>query len=749
MTNLRFETAPQGVFPPAVQQACRRSMAVVLAALLAISAALAAVALLSPSRAFAAGNQDDRPAGLYFKTGQPDEALEAPLLQSNVEIDVNGLVAHVTLRQHFRNPTEAWLEGIYVFPLPEQSAVNHLVMKIGDKRVAGHVMEKAEAKKTYQEAAAAGQHASLLSSERPNVFMTSVANIGPGEIITVEISYQDKALYENGRFSYRFPMVVAPRFTPPARQIAEGPSPQAAALAAGDGRDVFGPVLDPETGKINPIRLSVSLDPGMALSDLKSLYHDVIIESQKAHRQKISLSQGTVPTDKDFVIEWAPKSSDSPQTAFFGEEVEGSSHTMILVVPPKAAEAPVPPARELVFVLDTSGSMHGDSIEQAKAALARALKHLRPEDRFNVIQFNNETSSLFPAAADANQRNLYRALRYVAGLEAEGGTMMRPALERALRDAPMEGLLRQVVFLTDGAVSNEDELFQQIAARIGENRLFTIGIGSAPNSYFMRKASQVGRGSFTYIGKPEEVEDRITALLDKLARPALTDIAVEWPAGLDAVAEFYPNPIPDLYDGEPILLTARLAGAKLSDLSGSLKLRGKRLSEAWEGEISLKHIEPATGVASIWARSKFEDVEDGVYRGRPAEEVRSEALDLALAHQLVTRYTSLVAVDETPVRDVDDPLHRLEIPRNLPDGWDYGKVFGEAESPVQLKALPRSLMHEAQAAGATYAASTPISLPRGATVAEIKAIAGIAALLLGNLLLLFLLRRRKGGVGHA
>jgi len=749
MTDLRYADTPQGVFPPAVQLACRRSIAVVLTALFAVLTLLTAALLFSPNSAFAAGDEGDSAAGLYFKTGNPDEALEAPLLQSDVDIDISGLVARVTLRQHFRNPTEVWLEGIYVFPLPEQSAVDHLVMHIGDKRVAGRILEKAEAKKTYEAAAAAGQHASLLSSERPNVFMTSVANIGPGETITIEIAYQDQAIFENGRFSYRFPMVVAPRFTPPAPKVAEGQTLQPAHLAAPEGSDLFGPVLNPETGKVNPVRLSVDLDPGMALSDLKSLYHDVTIETQDQHRQKVSLSKGAVSSNRDFVIEWAPKASEAPQAALFGEEVEGSSHILLMVVPPSREEAPTPPARELVFVIDTSGSMHGASIEQARSAIAVALKDLRPEDRFNIIQFNNETSSLFPASVPASQRNLYRALRYVASLEAEGGTMMRTALERALRDTPSEERLRQVVFLTDGAVGNEDELFQQIAKRIGGNRLFTVGIGSAPNSYFMRKAAQVGRGTFTYIGNPEEVEERVSTLLNKLARPALTGIGVDWPNGLDVVAEFYPDPVPDLYDGEPILFTAKLAGAALSDLEGSLKLRGNRLSETWEGEVPLEGIEPATGVASIWARSKFEDVEDGVYRGRPSEEVRAEALDLALAHELVTRYTSLVAVDETPARDTDDPLRSLEIPRNLPEGWDYGKVFGEAESPVHLKALPKSLMREASAAGANLTGSQPIALPLGATPAELKAIGGIAALLFGNLLLLFLLRRRKGAESHA
>ncbi len=796
-----------GVFPPRLGRAVLRD-ALVIAGTLGLAVLILLASLAVHSLPAAAENKPqgaplDLRAGLYFPSGEAGQALEAPTLKTDVDMAVNGMVNRVTVRQVFHNPSDRWLEGVYIFPLPERSAVDRLTMVIGERRVEGRVLEKAEAERVYQEAAAKGQRASLVSAERPNVFATSVANIGPGEDITVEIGFQDKVAYEDGVFSLRFPMVVAPRYTPaPKADIAEAPagpqpSPSASPAVArqsapGEPRDLFGPV-DIDEATHNPLSLRIALNAGVPLADVQSLYHPVVIESAAGGRQTITLRDDEVPADRDFVLEWTPVASAAPRAAVFAEQVGADTHLLVMMLPPKQIAAPAPQEtqgpqsarpREVIFVIDTSGSMYGASIDQAKAAVIAALKRLNPQDRFNVIQFNNETHALFPQAAAASVGNVAQAWYYVSALEADGGTEMRPALELALSNQEWAkqdqehdaGFLRQVVFLTDAAVSNEAELFGQVAERLGDSRLFTVGIGSAPNSYFMRKAAELGRGSFTYIGDLDEVGARVDALLTKLEQPALTGIRVGWPLNAGKRLEIYPTPLPDLYAGEPVTFAARLEGVDLANLDGQLLLTGESADGAWQQRVPLTGLTQAPGVASIWARAKLVQIEDGLYRphdgsgagvdgqGVDKAAIRAEALAVALKHRLVTRYTALVAVDDAVARPQDETLHGTEVPRDLPQGWDAGKVFGEdaealpAPSPtsaqpapaitggaplqasqaMRSRALPEYFLQQAKAAD-----GQPVLLPQTATPAERMTIVGSAYLFMALALIALVMRRRK------
>jgi len=662
---------------------------------------------------------------------------------SDVKMTVTGMTARVTLRQLFVNPGESWMEGIYVFPLPERSAVDRLTMWIGERQVEGRILEREEARRTYEKAKAEGRRAGLLAGQRANVFVTSVANVGPGGEVVIEIEYQDRIAYRDGRFWLRFPMVVAPRFTPPGQTPLAGTAPHArpASLGAPDP-DLFGPVAHPMEGPRNPLTLTVTLDAGLPLAKIESLYHEVAITASDARRRRVTLAAGSVPADRDFVLEWAPQIGATPEAAVFGEEVVGESYLAVLLVPPRDSGAAAPPPRDLIFVLDTSGSMHGPSLEQAKAALVLALERLRTEDRFNVIRFASDSECLFRTLRPADPRNLGLAARWLHGLEAEGGTMIRPALIQALAEPHAERRLRQIVFLTDGAVSNEQEMFGDIAGRLGAARLFMIGIGSAPNGHFMRKAAEVGRGSFTYISKLDEVSERMDALLRRLERPALTDLNAIWSLSDGVGPEIYPTPLPDLYDGEPVVMTAR-APIPLAALRGTLAVTGRRAGGTWQRRLALANIAPAGGIAALWARAKIDRIEDGLARGADPAEVRSAALEVALAHRLVTRYTSLIAVDDAPpVRPQGADLQSREVPRNLPAGWDYAKVFGPEPTEMKLRRLPPDLMQRINAVG------QPVTLPQTATPALLQAMIGSALLLFGALLVLWW-RLTDHPAGHA
>ncbi len=725
--------------------------------LLALAPRGAAAAPTAPSGAGMA----DLPAGLYFRAGRDDALLEAPTLQSDVVIRVHGEVARAWVRQRFANPSTVWLEGVYVFPLPEGSAVDRLVMTVGDRRIEGRILAREEAERVYKKAAQEGRKASLLSSERPNVFVTSIANIGPGETVTIEIEYQDRALYRDGRFELRFPMVVAPRYTPageapmvrapaPAfppqpgiQPIGHTPAP-AAAESEAPGRDLFGPVRRPGSGTQNRLSLVVHLDAGLPLATVESLYHEVDVEIEDQRRRVIALAEGSVPADRDFVLAWTPATGTVAEAAVFAEQVADDTFVAVTLVPPTAARtdgggAALP--RELIVIVDTSGSMHGPSLEQAQRALVLALDRLGPEDRFNLIRFDSTTEALFDQPRPATESNLVRARAYVAGFRADGGTNMRPALTRALQQAKSPGHLRQIVFLTDGAVGNEQELFSTIAARLEDARLFTVGLGSAPNGYFMRKAAEVGRGTFTFIGKIDEVDARMGELFRKLESPMLTDLAAGWPMAAGKLTETYPAPLPDLYAGETVTFTTRLEGVALDELEGSLLVSGRGGAMSWVRRVPLDGLDPAAGVAALWARAKIARIRDGLHLGRDPKEVREAAIEVALGHRLVTVYTSLVAVDDEIARPRDETLATREVPRELPEGWDYEKVFGEAQKTMKVRAMPAAFAQTVAASDA--AQGKRVALPQTATPATQQAVIGLGLAALGLYLLLFAARLRR------
>jgi Ca-activated chloride channel family protein len=342
-------------------------------------------------------------------------------------------------------------------------------------------------------------------------------------------------------------------------------------------------------------------------------------------------------------------------------------------------------ARETIFIIDTSGSMHGVSIEQARKALLLALGGLGPEDRFNVIQFNSVTHGLFPVSVPATTANLDHARDYVQRLEANGGTEMRPALEKALHQPAAENHLRQIIFITDGSVGNEDELFSLIEKRLGNTRLFTVGIGSAPNGWFMRKAAESGRGSFTYISALHEIDEKMGALFEKLENPQLTDIVVQWPDGVQFDA--YPRKVADLYAGEPVIVKAKASGEFRRN--SRITVRGNSVGGAWTQVLDIEEGRNSAGVAAVWARARIEALFDRNRGHGVPDSARAEVVDTAIRYHLVSKYTSLVAVDKTPVRPKGAGLDSEQVPNLLAYGQSTEAIFGfpATATPAEMQRL--------------------------------------------------------------
>jgi Ca-activated chloride channel homolog len=591
---------------------------------------------------------------LLLRTTEPGQYLEAPRLRTDVEISVTGTIARTRVTQRFQNPSDRWVEAVYVFPLPPDSGVDTLRMQVGDRLLEGQVQERAQARATYQAAAAEGRKASLVEQQRPNVFTNSVANIGPRETVVVQIEYQGLVRLEGDRLSLRFPLVVAPRY---------GGGPGDAGLAAPAASSPGAPAAS------SPVTLAVELDSGVPFRMIESPSHEIEVKRGAGNAMWVAL-RGAVPADRDFVLEWTLRASAAEQAAAFRESGGDETYYLAMIVPPLGPAAPQRLARETIFVIDNSGSMAGESMRQAKAALLAALRDLRPGDRFNVIRFDDTLDVVFPAAVPADSAHLRTAEAFVERLEARGGTEIFPALQAALSDSnPDAARVRQVVFLTDGEVNNEEQLLAEIGRSLGRSRIFTIGIGSAPNTYLMAHLARLGRGTFTHIGSESEVDARMRELLEKIESPVLTDLVVTSDSGL----ETWPNPIPDLYAGEPILLSA-VGKAR----GGVLHVAGRAGTQPWSATLDLDSAAPGRGIEKLWARAKIAAVEEWRFRGAAQSDVDSEVLAVALGHHLVSRLTSLVAVDVTPSRPADEPLATLGVPLSLPKGWDFERVYGPA-----------------------------------------------------------------------
>ena len=595
----------------------------------------------------------------------------ATRMNTAIDARITGLVARVSVRQEFLNDGAEWVEGVYVFPLPDEAAVDLLRMTIGEQVIEGEIREKAQAKKEYEQAKTEGKKASLVVQERANMFTTSVANIAPGETIIVEIEYLETIRYDEGAFSLRFPMTMTPRYIPGHAvrdRTGSGWSPDTTRVP--DASRITPPMVS--RSKDHKVSFNAELNAGVPLALIASRYHVVDI-SNNGDRYHVSLGKGDAPMDHDLELTWKPVADRAPRAMLFTEEIDGDQHALLMMLPPDDFSAPVQHMpRELIFVIDTSGSMHGTSIDQAKRALNLALGGLTPRDRFNVIQFNSTTSALFPNSVDASVSNVSVARRYVNGLNANGGTEMRPALSRALSAAHYESFLRQIIFITDGSVGNEAELFKLIEQQLGNSRLFTVGIGSAPNSWFMRKAAEAGRGTFTTISALHEVNEKMERLFRKVEQPQVTDIAVQWPGGV--VAESYPATIPDLYTGEPIVVRARLDES--IDANVPVTIRGNSTIGSWDAELDWESGEARSGIAALWARAKIEDLMDHTRHGRTEDETRTAVVAVALKHHLVSKFTSLVAVDKTPVRPANSFLTKEQVPNLMPYGQSTTAIFG-------------------------------------------------------------------------
>ncbi|MEN8149986.1 MAG: VIT domain-containing protein [Planctomycetota bacterium] len=585
------------------------------------------------------------------------EVVHVPLEHTDVVARVSGFVSSVEVTQTFLNPYDTKIEAVYVFPLPTDAAVTDFLLTIGERRIRGLIREKEEAERIYEQAKHAGHVAALLTQQRPNVFDQRVANIEPGKRIDVRISYFNTVAYENGTYEFVFPMVVGPRFNPPGRESGR--------------RQLRNPsYLWPRQRSGHDIAIALEVDAGLPVTSFTSPSHAIRGEDLGENRYRVKLAPNDRVPNRDFVVRWTTP-SEKLEGAFLAHAPESGDGTFALLLQPPKDDANLPRMpREMVFVVDTSGSMSGAPLDKAKDAMRRCLRGLDPSDTFQVIRFSNDASALGDAPVPATRANVRRGLEYVDDLGADGGTMMDRGIRAALQFPQDERRLRIVSFMTDGYIGNEVEIFELVERYRGRARIFSFGVGDSVNRYLLEGLARHGRGAVAFVGLSDSAAREVDRFYERSARPALTDVHLDVKGA--SISDVYPRRLPDLYAGRPVLVTGRLRG------SGEITvhLTGRRGDGRATWRLTAR-VDPESNrpeLARIWARRKIAHLSE-LEVTRPSAELRDEITRVSLSNSVQCRYTAFLAVDTLVVTEGREGV-TVPVPVPVPQGVKYETAVG-------------------------------------------------------------------------
>ena len=591
------------------------------------------------------------------------EQVPLPLQHTAVDAAIAGHISTVRVKQQFANPYDTKIEAVYVFPLPEKAAVSEFLMIIGERTIRGILRERKEAEAIYRAARDQGYQASLLVQHRTNIFEQKVANIEPGKAIEVDITYFSTLAYKDGWYSFVFPTVVGPRFNPP------GHSDPIHALARGGRTKTPGGTaveyLAPAERSGHDLGITVRIDAGMPIKGLKST-HEITVERDGPASATVQLAQRATVPNRDFVLDFRIAGETVKSNLLTHRDPDtGEGFFSLMIIPPIDSADISRRPMEMVFVIDCSGSMEGRPLAQAKEAVATALGLLNPDDTFQIIRFSEDASQFGREPVPATEENLAAARRYLANLNSQGGTMMVEGIKAALDFPHTPSRYRFVSFLTDGYIGNEAEILAEVHRRIGNARIFSFGVGSSVNRYLMERMAKVGRGAVAYLGLNDSAEQVMGAFFARVSRAALTDIEIDW--GGMTVSDTYPNRLPDLFVGRPLVVAGKFRGEPMpvtvsGTVDGVRRAFVVKAAEAGNAGPSL---------AKVWARANIAELADRqTTSGDPEGELGDAIRRIALQHQLASDYTAFVAVDSSEITEGEYGVSvRQAVP--VPEGVRY------------------------------------------------------------------------------
>lgn len=595
--------------------------------------------------------------------GSVTKEIPLPLKHTAVDAVINGYISTVNVRQQFINPFDTKIEVSYLFPLPEKAAVTEFLMIIGDRRIRGILREKQEAEAIYRAARSQGYQASLLVQRRPNVFEQKVANIEPGKSIDVDIKYFHTLAYNDGHYSFVFPAVVGPRYNPPGTEDPIVPVPRTTDRSANGDKTVK--YLRPAERSAHDLSINVEIQAGVKLERVWST-HDIAAKQYTPDSANVRLAAQTAMPNRDFILNFTVAGDTIKSNLLtYRDPASGQGYFTLMMYPPATIERLPRRPMEMVFVLDCSGSMDGVPLEQAKAAVAAALSHLQPNDTFQIIRFSDNASRFGAVPVPASPSNVKEARRYLERLNGTGSTAMIEGVRAALDFPHDNSRLRFVSFMTDGYIGNEAGIIGAVHQRLGASRVFSFGVGSSVNRYLLERMAKVGRGAVAYLGPQDSGADVMSAFFDRISHAALSDVEIDW--GTMSVSDVYPSRLPDMFVGRPVVVTGKYLGTP-----NAVTVSGRAADEIRSFEIDrFDSSAENMPVAKIWARLRIAELSDRqATAGDPYGEMQSSILNTALEHQLMSQYTSFVAVDSSRRTDGN---HGIAIHQALPvpDGVRY------------------------------------------------------------------------------
>jgi Ca-activated chloride channel family protein len=626
--------------------------------------------------------------GIPTRTGDERESREPafvhiPLEHTEVEAEISAFVATVDVEQQFHNPYDGKIEAVYVFPLPQDAAVNEFIMTVGERRIRGIIRPREEAEEIYLEARRQGYVASLLEQERPNIFTQKVANIEPGMRIDVNIRYFHTLAYDDGWYEWVFPMVVGPRFNPPARGTSD-PVRALPRTAHGGGSGTNVHYLAPQERTGHDISLTCEIEAGVDIEEIECSSHDIETSGESSSRTTVRLSRHDSIPNRDFVLRYRV-AGDRIKTAMLTQHnpdrYGGAGHFALMVYPPDDLEEIERRPLELVIVIDCSGSMSGEPLDLAQEAAERLIESLEEDDAFQIMRFSNEVSAFARRSVEASEGNIDEGVDYIRRLTADGGTMMAYAMDAAiesLQDSP-RSRDRYIVFLTDGFIGNDAEVLGLMQDGLDEldedrrpTRVFSFGIGSSPNRFLLERLASLGDGAAAFVGLSDSPTDVVDRFVERASHPPLTDL--EFDCGAMQVRDLYPADAPDLFVGRPVIITGRFEG----EADARVRIEGRAGSHDISIPVRVKMHETALehdGVACVWARSAIADLENRAMVETHNREIPDIMERLALQYNLVSARTSFVAVDSSSRTDGQSGT-TVPVAVPVPQGVRYETTVG-------------------------------------------------------------------------
>ena len=619
----------------------------------------------------APGVSDELPVGSgTLQAIGPDgqEIGSCPLEHTDVTAEIAGFVSRVTVTQRFTNPFADPIEALYTFPLSERAAVDAMRIRTGEREIRGEIRRREEARRIYEEAKSRGQLAALLDEERPNIFTQAIANLMPGEAVEIVIEYVEPLKYEAGTFEFTFPTVVGPRFIPGEARVPDAPR-------------ITPPVTPEGTRSGHDIGISLDIHAGVPILSLDSRLHEIDVERPDDDRARVTLRQKREIPNRDFVLRYAV-AGDEVRSGYLVHRDSGDGYVTFVLLPPKRVTGKTAAPKELVFVIDRSGSQNGLPLTKAKETMLWILEHMNPNDTFQVVSFSSSTEMLFDRPQRVSAETKRRARAYINGLRANGGTMMAEAVQRITQVPADDNRLRIVTFMTDGYIGNDFEVIDLVRRLRGTSRWFPFGTGNSVNRFLLENMARYGGGEAEYVLLNEPGDVVAKKFYDRIASPVLTDVSLEF-RNLDVI-DILPTAVGDVWANRPLMIQARYRKPG----KGSVILRGFRQGKPYRQELEVElpgRERSSAAIASMWARAKVEELmaQDlrALQSGNFPAPLKEEIVQVALAHRILSPFTSFVAVEDRVVNEGGE-VRTVTVPVEMPQGVTYEGVFGEARQDL-------------------------------------------------------------------